>query len=57
MPFPEAKGPPRAAISAFSGSWLPIMLEPGADGTDSADKAGWRVKEVEDSRLNLLLAL
>lgn len=51
------KGSPKAAASVFSGSWLPIMLELEADGTGLAVEKGWRVKEVEDSCLNLLLAL
>lgn len=51
------KGLPGAAALPVSGFWLPIMLEPGAGGTDVADQEGWRMREAEDGRLSLSLAL
>lgn len=51
------KGPLETAVSAVWGSWLPIVLEPGAGGTDVAGQVGWRMREAEDGRLSLSLAL
>lgn len=51
------KGQLETAVSAVWGSWLPIMLEPGAGGKDVAGQVGWRMREAEDCRLSLSLAL